>query len=55
MNIIFMVAFFLALLMLGLIILGIEFTPKMEKAFKIVVLIILAFLTFNGTGWYHSL
>ena len=53
MNILFITCFILALLMLGLIILGIDFTPKMERAFKIVVLIILAFLAFNGTGWLH--
>jgi hypothetical protein len=53
MNILFIACFILAALMLGLLILGADFTPKMEKAFKIVVLIIIAFLCFNGTGWLH--
>ena len=50
MNIIFIAAFILALLMLGLIILGVAVS---EKAFKIVVLIVIALVAAGGTGWFN--
>ena len=49
MHIIFIIAFVLALLMLGLIILGVAVS---EKAFKIVVLIIIALEAAGSTGWF---
>lgn len=52
MSIIFIIAFVLAVLGLGLIIFGV---PISERAFKIIVLIILILVAAGGTGWFGSL